>query len=432
MSVWRTILLAVNLVGARFGGAGISLASQVLLARLLPQTDVGVIFMGMSAAAFLSLVISIGYPQLAVTCLPRYYSLGTRKVMDAFHYAFWVDSLWMASAVAMLAAISYYFLPISEGLKTAILFGCLSAPPSAFIRMNSAIANSVRRYGLSYVPDFLYRPGLLFLYLLFAWASGMTLTTTDVLVVFVLSNLVVALGQAFALGKEGTIRGLLNPVRHKLAPILRSRAMALVLVGVVATAFTDIVTMIAGFFLPPDDVAIVGVTIRLAGLAGFITQATQQFILPDLTDAMARGTARDVNRLLLRINTVALGAILACIGGAILLGPLVLHIYGADYVAGHWPLVVFMVGQAFRAASGMNQHLLSLSGHQMNTAGACVVALVFLVGSTSILAPAWGIMGLACAVVIAEAVWAVMLASQARQLAGRRGDLWAVLRASRA
>jgi O-antigen/teichoic acid export membrane protein len=80
----------------------------------------------------------------------------------------------------------------------------------------------------------------------------------------------------------------------------------------------------------------------------------------------------------------------------------------------------------------MNQHLLSLSGHQMNTAGACVVALVFLVGSTSILAPAWGIMGLACAVVIAEAVWAVMLASQARQLAGRRGDLWAVLRASRA
>ena len=35
MSLWRTILLAVNLVGVRFGGAAIGLASQILLARLL-------------------------------------------------------------------------------------------------------------------------------------------------------------------------------------------------------------------------------------------------------------------------------------------------------------------------------------------------------------------------------------------------------------
>jgi O-antigen/teichoic acid export membrane protein len=205
-----------------------------------------------------------------------------------------------------------------------------------------------------------------------------------------------------------------------------------VLVGAIASAFTDIVTMIAGLFLPPDDVATVGVTIRLAGLAGFITQATQQFILPDLTDAMARGTSADVNRLLLRINMVALGAIVTCIGGAMLLGPFVLGIYGQAYVAGHWPLVLFLVGLAFRAASGMNQHLLSLSGHQINTAGACIVALLFLIGVTSLLAPVWGIMGLAIAVVLAEVVWATMLASQARELAGRRGDLWAVLRASRA
>ena len=91
---------------------------------------------------------------------------------------------------------------------------------------------------------------------------GLALKTTDVLTAFVLSNLVIALGQAWALGREGTVRGLLNPVKHKLAPILRGRAMSLVVVGAVATAFTDIVTMTAGFFLPPDEVAIVGVTIQ--------------------------------------------------------------------------------------------------------------------------------------------------------------------------
>lgn len=431
MNLRRTISLAINLVGARFGGAAISLVSQIVLARLMPQSDVGIVFMGMSLAAFLSLVVTGGYPQLAITCLPRYYSLGTQKAMDAFHYAFWVDSLWMASVAAVLATLSYYFLPISEGVRTAILFGCLSAPPSALIRMNSAIANTVRRYSLSYVPDFLYRPGLLLLYLLTAWAFGLTLTTTDVLTVFVLSNTIIALGQAWALGRVGTIRGLINPVRHKLAPILRGRAMSLVLVGAVATAFTDIVTMTSGFFLPPDDVAVVGVTIRLAGLAGFITQAAQQFVLPDLTDAMTRGTKQDVNRLLLRINTISLVAMIGCIGGALLLGPFALRIYGSEYVPGHWPLVVFMVGQAFRAASGMNQHLLSLAGYQLNTAGACLIALVFLVATTSVLTPVLGIMGIATAVVVAEAVWAIMLASQAKRLTGRRGDLLAVWSASR-
>ena len=147
---------------------------------------------------------------------------------------------------------------------------------------------------------------------------------------------------------------------------------------------------------------------------------------------MARGTKHDVDRLLLRINAVSLVAMLGCIGGAIVLGPLGLRIYGAEYVSGHWPLVVFMVGQAFRAASGMNQHLLSLTGYQINTAGSCVIALLFLVACTSILTPLWGIMGIAVAVVIAEAVWAVMLASQAKRLTGRRGDMLAVLKAFKA
>ena len=45
MSLWRIILLAVNLVGVRFGGAAIGLGSQILLARLLSQHDVGVVFL---------------------------------------------------------------------------------------------------------------------------------------------------------------------------------------------------------------------------------------------------------------------------------------------------------------------------------------------------------------------------------------------------
>lgn len=427
MSLWRTILLAVNLVGVRFSGAAIGLTSQILLARLLTQNDVGIVFLGMSATAFISLLITGGYPTLAITCLPRYYALGRKNLVRAFHAAFLHDSLWISLSTFAFAAMIYLWLPSNDGIKTALLFGCLSAPAAAFIRINSSVANSVRRYALSYVPDFLYRPGLLLAYLLFAWAVGIQLSVVQVLWAFVIMNTVVAVAQAWVIGWNGTISGFKWSGRHNLAPVLRSRAAALVIVGAVAAAFADIVTLIAGFFLDSAEVALVGVAIRLAALAGFIAQATQQFILPDLTAVMARGTAQQVHAILLRVNIITIGAILACVGGTMLFGTWALRVFGAEYEVGYWPLVLFMISQAFRAASGMNQHLLSLAGYQIKTAGSCLVAVAVLIGGTTFLTPSLGVMGLALAVLVADAVWAGLLALQAQRLTGRRGDIIGVM-----
>jgi O-antigen/teichoic acid export membrane protein len=429
MSLWRSIVLAFNLLGARLGGAVIGLTSQVLLARLLTREEVGVVFLGMSAAAFLALIITGGYPQLAITSLPRYYTLGRRTLVKAFHGAFLRDSIWLTLATCAAAAAIYVWAPVSDGLKTALLFGCLSAPASALIRMNSSVANSSRRYGLSYVPDFIYRPGLFMIFLALAWASAGSPSIHVVLAVFVAANTLVALLQAVQLGSEGTLQGLMAPHAQRLARTLRNRALALVIVGAVALAFSDIVTVIAGLFLPEKDVAIIGVAIRLAALVGFVTQAAQQFVMPDLTDAMTKGTPSQVRDLLLRINVMALGSILACIAGAAVFGPFALKIYGAEYAAAYWPLLLFMLAQALRAAGGMNQHLLSLAGYQVKTAGACLISMMMLVACTALLTPRFGVSGIALAVVLADALWAALLALQAERLTGRRGDILGLLAA---
>ena len=421
------ILTAINLVGVRFGGAAIGLMSQILLARLLVQEQVGVVFMGMSAAAIVSLLVTGGYPALAITCLPRYHALGRESFVKAYHAAFWHDSIILSLVFFAGAAAAILWLPLSEPIKTALLFGCLSAPASSLIRMNSASANSLRRYSLSYVPDFLFRPGLLLAYLLAAWLLGSALSIAHVLWAFIIANTAVALGQAWLMGGGGAIPRFSARLRHRLAPYLRGRAAALVVVAVVAGAFADTVTMIGGLFLEPDDVAVLGVATRLAALAGFIIQATQQFIMPDLTLAMARGTREQVKSLLFRINIVALSAIALCVVGSVLVGDLALRVFGADYERGHWPLVLFMIAQVFRAASGMNQHLLSLEGHQAKTAGACLVSLAVLVAGAALLAPWFGVMGMGLAVIAADAVWSILLAVQAERHAGYRGDIVAIL-----
>jgi O-antigen/teichoic acid export membrane protein len=425
------IVAAVSLMGVRFGGAVIGLASQVLIARLLPQADVGIIFMAMSAASVFGQVVTVGYPPLAMTVLARYRALGRINLTLAFHRAFWRDSL-VVTVVFTAGALAVVFaLPFDPGYRTAVVFGLLAMPASALLRINGAAANSIRRYGLSYIPDFLFRPGLLLAYLLGAWLLHFGLTVGSVLWAFVIGIWLVALAQALLIGGEGSVPPPLAGTGRNLAPLLRGRAASLVIVAIVSGSFAELVNMIGGLFLPSGDVALLAVAIRLAALAGFITQATQGFILPDLAQALTRGAPSDVRNLLLRINLVSLAGISVAILAVIVAGPLILHIFGAEYRAGHWPLVLFMVSQGLRAGSGMNQHLLSLGGYQTRTAGACLVAVVVLAGLAALLAPRLGVMGMAWAVVAADAAWAILLALQAQRLAGRRGDILAVLAAAR-
>ncbi len=173
--------------------------------------------------------------------------------MRAFHAAFLQDSLWISLATFALAAIVYFWLPLNDGLKTALLFGCLSAPASALIRMNASAANSIRRYALVLCSGFSLSPWTVS-WPICCWPGhvALHLSVVQVLWAFVIMNTIVAVAQAWLIGRRRRVcRASNGPARHALAPVLRGRAAALVIVGAVAASFADIVTLIAGFFLEP-------------------------------------------------------------------------------------------------------------------------------------------------------------------------------------
>jgi O-antigen/teichoic acid export membrane protein len=167
--------------------------------------------------------------------------------------------------------------------------------------------------------------------------------------------------------------------------------------------------------------------VRLAALVGFFSAASQPFVLRDLASAMSAAKSAEINRLLLRMNLAGLSLMALAIAGCAVLGPWILAIYGHDYAAAYWPLLLFLVGQMFRVSGGMNGELLALGGHQVKSATLCVAAVVVLVAVAALLTPAWHVMGLAWAYVCAEAFWAVGLAMLTQKLEGRRGDIVGLL-----
>ncbi len=423
MKLSHMISKLVVVVGSRFLGAGFGFASQFVLARLLPVEDVGVVFLAMSAAAFISLALVGGYAMLALTQVPRLIELGKPQLLKRFHQS----ALWDA-AVMFLLSIIVVTLAVSlggfsQGQKLALIFGLISAPVSGLLRYNSVIANSVKRFELSYVPDFLVRPALLLAGLLVPWMAGYSFGVISVLMLFVGIVYVVAIGQGIMLGKHNLLLAGIAAPRKRFASALRGRVLSLAVVSAVALAFADIVTLVAGLILPEHDVAVVGVAVRLAAIAGFVLQAGQQFILPDLTQALVRRDDSLANSLLMKINLTTLAVVAAALLGSVFLGAYVLSFFGPDYVIGANLLVLFILGQAVRGLGGMNQHLLSLNGNQMRTAGACLMALVIFLCLAVLLCRNMGFVGLGYAVIVSELAWQLALAAQAQKLVGRRGDL---------
>ncbi len=189
-------------VGARLFGAGLGFLSQLLLARLLTVEDVGVVLMGMSAAAFISLGANGGFALLAMTQLPKLATHGRQKLIDAFHSVAATDTI-IAFGLLVIAggAISLVF-DLSAGQQLALLMGAICTPASILIRYNGSIATAARQFQLAYVPDFLFRPLAFLIALLGAWFFGFTQSAFVALVLFIAVTYLTALGQGWGLGRE--------------------------------------------------------------------------------------------------------------------------------------------------------------------------------------------------------------------------------------
>ncbi|MCA0432513.1 MAG: hypothetical protein LCH46_04555 [Proteobacteria bacterium] len=423
MTIARMLRLLVGYVGARFLGAGVGLLSQILLARLLPQADVGAVLMAMSATAFISLFAIGGQSLLASTELPRILAHGSERRMKAFLGTTLRDATYALFLLSALVGFAVWLLPIATNVKLALVFGLAAAPASGLMRFNAMVANSYKRFTLSYLPDFLVRPGLFLIALLLFWFLGWQLGDATVLWIYVLIGMAVTLGQALLLGNLGLVPAHWRKVEPRYAALVRRRSGALVLVSAVSLAFADIVTMLAGLILPAEEVALVGIAMRLAAIAGFVLQATQLFVLPDFTAAVTKQDDAAATAILWKMNSMTLIVVAAGLLGAIILGHWVLLIFGEDYAAAAPLLVLFMIGQSIRALGGMNQSLLSIHGQQLRTTGACLVALAVLVVLSIVLGGRFGPIGFGYAVIVAEVTWLLALALQASSLLGRRGDL---------
>lgn len=407
---------------ARIAGALAGFVTQVVLARTLYASALGVFFSVTSLAAVVGLIAAHGYPAIAPRFLSRYREQGKEGLIQAFVARAQRDAVvYVTIATLAVLAIALFWPSLSTEARFALVAAAFSIPANAAFRLYGSLAATIRRFALAYLPDTCIRPFLLLGGVLLLLALGVTLTASNVtwLLTFVMTAL--ALTQYWLLRRDLPQRAA-APAPRRLLTVWRREAKPLIIVALFTYFFADVAILVVTPLLTSAGTAAMGLCLKLALLVGFAVQVAHQVVVPDLADARARKDPASISEVMLRALAFPLAITITAMTVVALWGETLLSIFGPEFTGAKLPLLILMACQLFRALFGPSVPLLTVIGAQRQNAALTIAAFIVLVISNLVLTPLYGVLGAAIAVAIATLFWLAASAMVLWRLSGLRAD----------
>ena len=419
---------------SRLAAAGLTLITQVYLARWLSADALGHFFLATSMAAFIAIVGSCGFPMVVTRFVVRYRhrpSLAAQFMATARHRAL-IVSLFLG--VMAIAAV-YLWPGMSPDARRAVAIGCLAAPGFVLIRIGAAAAIADRRFALAYLPDLVGRPVLLLVVIALLSLSGTERQLTWILAAFAGLALLHGIWQNLALRHShrssrqrlAPERGHAGAQQRRLVRAWTRAAIPFTAALLLMAAFADIIVLTAGLFLSPADLAVLGVSVKLAMIVAFIQTAACKMLQPDFAEAVQTGNRIRFSRTIGQANALALMIAFGALAAVLASGDFALSLFGSHFISGQQALIILLAGQAVAVAGGPALQILTLGKGQIAVTRSSMTAIAVLPILMAALTPGYGLVGAALAVVVTQAIWSVLLSFAACRMTGIRCDIAAAV-----
>ncbi|VAW16116.1 hypothetical protein MNBD_ALPHA12-1276, partial [hydrothermal vent metagenome] len=149
-------------VTARIAGVLIGIFIQLLIARALGAAELGMFFVATAISMVLATLLASGFPLMVPKFVARSGAANGATELANFMSFARISTVRLGGAICLLGTLTIWLWPALD-LSGRLVFtiALLSAPPLAFLRINGALANAMRRFSLGYLPDILARPLLL-------------------------------------------------------------------------------------------------------------------------------------------------------------------------------------------------------------------------------------------------------------------------------
>lgn len=381
------------------------LGMNVLLARVLPVADYGVVALGLSWLAIAATLACFGTDTVSV----RYVAQANARADGATIAAVmrWgrsvVLSLGSFAGVTSCVAAWVLFADYTRDQRLALSLILLVTPALALALNRASVLRGVKRVVQAAALEMLFKPvAILVLVTLTAWLAEWSPSVVIVAGAVACAHLAMASTGAFVTRSlAGEDYAIADNQRHAWLAV----AKPIALMSCASALISNIDTVLVGYFVSAESAGIYRASAQLANLVSFGLVASNGIVAPLIADLYSRGKRAELARVL-RFS-VALVSVIG-VSGAIamgVLGPWALGLFGEAYADGYVPLLILLAAQAINAFCGPTGVMMTMTGHQAAAARIFTAnAMVSLVLNV-LLIQSMGILGAAIANAASVAIW---------------------------
>jgi O-antigen/teichoic acid export membrane protein len=407
----RLLSQSTVIFGSRIAGAGLVVGVQAAIARMWGSQILGEYLLIIAAVNLLAMVMPLGFNTVGTYFAAEYRARQQGQLLWQFLLRSYAHVLFAGAGLGLVfLVVSILWADQLPDIVGYWMPATLLAVAVATIFINGAVLVGLKRPYAGFFADGLVRPVLVIAAFVLATGFAAPPGRLNVMLwVFALGYALIALGHLGLVIR--TVQSL--PVNADPAEGQSNRwwrfAAPWVLIALASGFFFDIDLILLSALMGKETLAVFGVSTRIFSLLTFGISAVYAVSLPDMFEAAARSENTEFHRRIGDANLVAAGLSVVLFLGVILGGPLILWVFGPDFVAGTIPLAILSLVLVVRSVFGPGELVLSIQDRPWASLPAIGLGLVILVIGNLALVPLWGLTGAALAALLAFSVWSVTL-----------------------
>ena len=418
----KLISVFASLTFFRVLGAGTMFIATLLIAREFGAESLGSYSIILALASLLSVVFSLGFSSITAIRTAEFVAGEKEEKIGAFVRYARQNIFVIALVIGGGALVVYPFAPqLFQGLglvELAMVF--CAAVCIALTALYTTVLIGRDQQFAAMAPEALLKPILFVLALGVAALMGWQLNGS-IIFGFAFLGIVATLAVlAFFVRKDllGDHSG--TPEEKKE---WRNHAYPWTITTLVWDYFIEAHILIAGLLVAPAQVAILHVCFRLRVLAGFGMRTLSALLLPDIVGTKTRYGVEAAMGKVRRSTLISIAYGILVLVGFALIGDIIFAIFGPEFVGAKGILLLASSVILVRALFGPAPAILSIYGHQKDTALIMFLSLCLSVVGCFLLFEAHGILGIVASYAFANWLASMSLWIIARAKTGLDGSL---------
>ena len=416
----------------RVGGAGMTFAIQVLLARWIGAAELGIYVVAFSWCLLLSTLAGGGFAMAAIRFVGVGLATGRHGYVKGFirrgNQVVLATGLLVATLAVLASRAGAGVYPLAA--QPAFFYAMLAVPLYGLMQFQNGVANALSRLALSFTPNNIWRPLLFLLALFLLRLLDGSLDAEQAMRLHFFSIAIVTIGTVLFL-RRVLLRALdTGPREYDMRVWLRV-APPLLAMEFFGNYFPEVTVIALGSYLPTPGIGVYNAAFRAAMLITFGLNAIDASVAPRLSTLHAAGDLEALQDAVDRATWLRFRAGLLAVVLLGLFGEYVLALFGPEFIIGYRALLILALAQLVTAGTGPTMRLLTISGHQNQCLGVFVAALLITLALIPLLVPRFGIEGAAVAAGTASSFWSLTLRFMVTRYLGIRPSFLGIARGKR-